>query len=273
MGYSVDVTSQTFSADVLEASFQQPVLVDFFAQWCGPCKMLKPVLEQVAQEYDIIVAKVDIDQHPDLAKTYGVEGVPDVRVVQQGEVKPGFVGMMPEPQLRQFLGNLNLQSVLEQRFDEIQTSLDSGDAGAIAQAQTQLQQLLNDYPDNRELRFQTAELLMQSGNLDAAQSALAAVIEGDRFGDALKGMLTLHHVCQHPTLDTDLDRAFVKAARLVTEDQDFEAAFEELLEIIRRDRQFRDDGARKTMLALFTLLGDTHPLTLTYRKQLMLALY
>ena len=125
MGVSVEVDSATFATEVLEASYQKPVLVDFFAQWCGPCKMLKPMLEALAQEYDFVLAKIDIDQSPDLAHTYKVEGVPDVRVVTQGDVNPGFVGVLPEPQLREFLRNLSLKSELDLGLEAVKAAIAS----------------------------------------------------------------------------------------------------------------------------------------------------
>ena len=92
MGISIEVDNTTFDTEVLKNSHKKPVLVDFYATWCGPCKMLKPILEKLVQEYDFILAKVDVDQNPHLAQTYGIEGLPDVRVVSVGEVKTGFVG-------------------------------------------------------------------------------------------------------------------------------------------------------------------------------------
>ncbi|MEB3268642.1 MAG: thioredoxin domain-containing protein, partial [Leptolyngbya sp.] len=112
MAQVLEVTSPTFEETVLEASLERPVVVDFYAQWCGPCQMLKPLLEDLAAEYDFTLAKVDIDQNPELARIYQVQGVPDVKVAVQGQLQSGFVGMLPEPQLREWLQTLGLQSGL-----------------------------------------------------------------------------------------------------------------------------------------------------------------
>ncbi len=126
MGISIEVDNTNFATEVLKNSHKKPVLVDFYATWCGPCKMLKPILEKLVQEYDFILAKVDVDRSPDLAQTYGIEGVPDVRVVTQGEVKPGFVGVLSEPKLRNFLGELNLHSELETNIQALKNLIKSG---------------------------------------------------------------------------------------------------------------------------------------------------
>ena len=104
-----DVNQSTFLAEVLEKSHQTPVVVDFFATWCGPCQMLKPLLEKLVPEYGLVLAKVDIDENPGLAQEYGVSGVPDVRIVVDGLVQPGFVGMLPEPKLREMLQRLKFK--------------------------------------------------------------------------------------------------------------------------------------------------------------------
>ncbi|UWU45879.1 thioredoxin family protein [Limnospira platensis] len=92
MGYAIDVNQDNFQAEVIDKSWETLVMVDFFATWCGPCQIMKPILERLTTEYDFILAKVDVDQNPELASQYGIQGVPDVRMVTKGEVKPGFVG-------------------------------------------------------------------------------------------------------------------------------------------------------------------------------------
>ena len=187
MGAVISVDQATFAAEVIEKSHQKPVLVDFFAPWCGPCQILKPLLEKLAQEYDFVLAKVDIDQSPDLAHTYGVGGVPDVKVAIDGTLTDGFVGMLPEPKLREFLAQLQITSLLD-------TALESIYADAAI------------------------------GNVEQAEARLTNLLE-------------------------------------------------QFLTILISDRRFRDDGARKAMLAIFDLLGDDHPLTKDYRKRLVMALY
>ena len=127
MGAIVEVSSATFDEDVLAQSFQKPVVVDFFAQWCGPCQMLKPLLEKMTTEYDFVLAKVDIDANPELARIYQVEGVPDIKVAVEGQMYKGFVGMLTEPQLRDFLEQLNLKSAFDEAIATLTVAKQAND--------------------------------------------------------------------------------------------------------------------------------------------------
>ncbi|NJL01223.1 MAG: tetratricopeptide repeat protein [Spirulinaceae cyanobacterium SM2_1_0] len=273
MGSVVEVTSTNFSTAVLQASYEQPVVVDFAATWCGPCQMLKPLLEKLVTEYDFILAKVDIDHSPDLARQYGVEGVPDVRVVQQGEVQPGFVGALAEPQLRAFLREqLQLESALDRGLREAQAAIDSGDRAA---AKRRFDRLFDEFPQQAVVALAAAKFLIQIGQAADAQPLLAAIDPGDRESyaraQALQGLVELHAAAQLAP-SSDLDRQFAAAAQLALA-EDYAGALQGLLEIVETSRKYRDDGARKAMLALFGWLGNENALTKQYQRQLMLALY
>lgn len=273
MGQSIEVTQEMFQTEVLEPSFNQPVLVDFFATWCGPCQLLKPMLEKLATEYDFILAKIDIDQNTELANAYQVEGVPDVRIVQDGEVLKGFVGVLPEPQIRELLANLGLQSTLDQSLAGVKQAIAEGN---LDRAQHTLNALLAELPDNPELQLTAAELSIQQQQYDQARTQLAALSPHDRtYGSrvqGLQGLLELHQTLSTLTVETPLDQIFLTAHQAAVAG-DYEAALNDFLTVIEKDRRYRNDGARKVMLTLFSLLGDDHPLTKTYRKRLMQALY
>ncbi|PSB29726.1 tetratricopeptide repeat protein [Stenomitos frigidus] len=273
MGAAISVNQTNFAAEVIEKSHQTPVLVDFFAQWCGPCQMLKPVLEKLSQEYNFVLAKVDIDQSPELAHTYGVEGVPDVKVVVDGKVTDGFVGMLPEPKLREFLAQLQITSILDEALESIYAD---AAIGKVEQAETCLLALLEQYPDNRGLILEAASFYIDADRLDVAESLLAKIPEYDKayFPDAktLRARLRFKQIALQPEGESDLDRAFQQAASLVLE-ENYPVALEQFLAILTKDRKFRGDGARKAMLSIFDLLGDDHPLTKDYRKRLVMALY
>ncbi|MGG6298251.1 tetratricopeptide repeat protein [Leptolyngbya sp. AN02str] len=273
MGSSVTVDATTFADEVIRKSYEQPVLVDFFAQWCGPCQMLKPMLEKLVKEYEFTLAKVDIDQSPELAREYGVEGVPDVRVVVEGQVMPGFVGVLPEPQLRQLLAQLNLSSTLEVALAQVRAAKA---AGRLSEAEQLLGALMGEYPENYELLLEVVQMLIQRDRLDEADQLLSAVLPQDQEmyarAQALRSLLSLKRELDEVPTDHELDRQFQTAVKH-TLSEEYEVALQSLLEIVERDRKYRSDGARKTMILVFDRLGSTHPLTGTYRRKLMSALY
>ncbi|MCY7286341.1 MAG: tetratricopeptide repeat protein [Cyanobacteria bacterium CAN_BIN43] len=272
MGVSVEVDSATFATEVLEASYQKPVLVDFFAQWCGPCKMLKPMLEALAQEYDFVLAKVDIDQSPDLAHTYKVEGVPDVRVVTHGDVNPGFVGVLPEPQLREFLSNLSLKSELDLGLEAVKAAIAQGD---LEQAKAFLGHLINEFPQSQKLAIAAAKFLISQGSFESTEKILATVPEEDREYypqvKALRELVSLKQESVNPMTHA-LDEPFFAAIEQVL-NENYEAALIQLLNLVSRSRKYRNDGARKAMVMVFELMGDENPLTNQYRRKLTSALY
>lgn len=272
MGYSIEINPNNFNAEVLEKSEGKPVVVDFFATWCGPCQILKPMLENLQKEYDFILAKVDIDQNPELANQYHVEGVPDVRIVDRGEVKPGFVGVIPEEQIRELLSQFNLKSGLETGLETIQTHLDSGD---LEQAKSLYNQLLEQYPNQPQLTIKAAQFMIQTDRTETAQALLNQISEYDRqYGTksaALKQLIELKTAADQ-TPETQLDRDFTEACQL-TLAENYDAALPQFLKIVEQDRQYKQDGARKAMLTIFELLGNDHNLTREYRQKLMLSLY
>jgi putative thioredoxin len=273
MGQVIEVTSPTFEETVLEASLDQPVVVDFYAQWCGPCQMLKPLLEGLAEEYGFTLAKVDIDQNPELARIYQVEGVPDVKVATQGQLQPGFVGMLPEPQLRDWLSQLGLQSALERSLAEIATAEQQGNTAA---ASAQYATLLERYPNRPEVTLAAAQFHSTQGEIDRAQALLATVDSLARpYGDqaqALKALLDFHQVVAELVPSTPAEQLYYDGA-MAAIGQDYDTALEKFLALVERDRAYGKDAGRRALLTLFGVLGDDDARTVTYRKKLMQALY
>jgi putative thioredoxin len=272
MGQSIVVNQAEFDQAVLQPSFDRPVIVDFFATWCGPCQLLKPMLETLAQEYDFTLAKVDIDQNPELAKAFGVEGVPDVRIVTQGQVQEGFVGVLPEPQLRELLNGLGLRSALEDDLAALASAQAHGDLAEVLPA---LATLLTRYPNNGQILLKAAQVYLAQGDDALAAQYLDLIDPSDRTtadqADGLRGLVTLRQTLTDLG-DSELDMAFGKAGHAALAG-DFALALEGFLGVVERDRTYRSDAGRKAMLTVFKLLGDSDPLTLTYRKRLMQALY
>jgi putative thioredoxin len=268
----ITVTAATFATEVLAASRQRPIVVDFFATWCGPCQMLKPMLEKLTAEYNIPLAKVDIDAEPELAQTYGVQGVPDVRVVLDGQVQEGFVGMLTEPKLRQFLENLSRRADLSQRLDAL---FAEAEAGQIDSAETKLKALLAEYPNDAGLLLEAANFYLEAGQPTVAETLLGRISLYDRTyaerADGLRALIQFKQILQTEPA-SELDRLYHTAVEQALA-QDYETALVGFLAIVQRDRLYRQDGARKAMLTVFNLLGADHPLTRDYRKQLTMALY
>lgn len=277
MGQSITVTQANFEADVLVPSVDQVILLDFYATWCGPCQILKPMLEKLAQEYEITVAKVDIDQNPDLARAFRVEGVPDVRIVSQGQVMEGFVGVLPEAEIRERLAQLGLQSTLTQALDRFALVQSTGDAEAV---QAGLAELLTQFPENPAVLITATQMYLRQGAVDLARQYLDLIPTTDHavgrsMAQTVAGLreaITLHQTLADPTEDSPLDVAYQQGCAAVFAG-DYGAALETFLAIVQRDRRFRNDGARKAMLTVFKCLGDGDALTTTYRKRLMQALY
>lgn len=273
MGAIVEVTGPTFEADVLEQSFQKPVVVDFFAQWCGPCQMLRPLLEKLTLEYDFVLAKVDIDQSPELARIYQVEGVPDVKVAVQGEIYNGFVGMLSESQIRDFLAQLDLRSSLEEALEALQAAKEDGNTVQLGDRYTTL---LQQYPDRPELLLEAAQFHLSQGQLDQAQVLLDQIDPLQRpYGEqatAMRSLIDFHQTVAELVPESESDQLYLAGAKAAIV-EDYEQAMEQFLTLVQRDRQYRHDAGRKALLTLFGVLGDEHPFTQRYRKRLMQALY
>lgn len=274
MGSSIVATQSNFEVEVIQASYQTPVLVDFFATWCGPCQMLKPILEKLVQEHNFILAKVDIDQNPELANAYAVEGVPDVRIVQKGTMTNGFVGVLPEPKLRELLSDrLKLKSAIEVELDAIHQARQSGNT---AEVQERFLNLIEQYPQNRRLLLDAAHFFRETGDLDKAEYLSSQILEHEKEflaeAQTLKALIQFQRDVDAPILDSESDSLYIEGAKLVLQ-QEYEAALEHFLTLAGRDRKYRNDGARKAMISIFNLLGDDHPLTSQYRKRLMQTLY
>ncbi|MBE9115100.1 tetratricopeptide repeat protein [Lusitaniella coriacea LEGE 07157] len=272
MGYSVDVNGENFKVEALEVSYEKPVFVDFFATWCGPCQLLKPLLEKLVQEYDFVLAKVDIDQNPDLARQFNIEGVPDVRIILKGEMYPGFVGAVSESQLRELLEKLNLESDLELKLEDVKSAIASKDA---KRAKAIFDELFEKYPKNERITLEAAKFLLRIDKTSAAEQMLETIdIQNKEYytqAQSIRAMIQFKQFAESSGED-ELDRLFSQAAQS-TLSADYERALQLFLTVLQKSRKYREDGARKAMISIFNLLGNEHPLTQQYQQELTLALY
>lgn len=266
MGYSIEVDSTNFDSDVIEKSYLNTVILDFYALWCGPCKLVKPMLEKLAGEYNFILAKIDIDKSPELAERYDVEGVPDVRIVSKGEVLPCFVGALPEEQIRDLFSRLDLQSELETGLAEIKEAIALEDFSSAKQL---FDHLFPKYPNEPQLVIMAVKFLIRLEKWSDAYRLLSAIKEENPL---VKGWKTLLEFQQLPQENHPLDPIFFAGINFALK-EDYASALDKLVTVVAESRKYRQDAARKAMIALFQILGINHPLTQEYQEKLTYMLY
>jgi putative thioredoxin len=281
--HSIDVTTATFEAEVLERSRALPVLVDFWAPWCGPCRVLKPILEKLAVEFagKFALAKVNTDENPEVAQRYGVRGIPNVKAFVAGEVADEFTGALPETGVRGFLARL-IPSPAEERR---RAALAASSAGDVSAAEAFLREALSIDPRLDAARVDLAELLVAKGDFTGAHAVLADVVDelSDDRARALRARVALGlkaaSLASASVLKAavearpgDLDARLAYAERLAV-DGALEPAMDHLVEVVRGDRGERRERARKALVDLFGLAADRPDLVGEYRRRLAAALY
>lgn len=278
--FAFDVDAGTFPQVVLEGSRQTPVVVDFWAPWCNPCRVLKPLLEKLAEEYQgkFILAKVDSDQNQAIAAQYGVRGIPSVKAFVDGRIVDEFSGALPESQVREFL-----QRLIPSRAEELRRAAgEARAAGAADQALQLLAEASRLEAGNEAVRLDAADLLLELGELDEAKRLLDSLSPATREQDATRQLLAKWTFAQGSGGDEAALRDRIAArpedmqprqdlANLLIAQGRHQEGLEQLLEMVRINRAWNDDAPRKSMLAVFNLLG-AHPLVPEFRRRLASAL-
>lgn len=267
---------------LLETSMQVPVLLDCWAPWCQPCKTLTPVLEKLTREYGgaFLLAKLNIDDNQDIAAQLGVRSVPDVKLISQGGLVDQFQGALPEKEIREWLGRYFPAPEAAPASPEEQAAeaLAAGDA---ATARALYEELVQQYPQHYAYQVELARALVAEGRHDEARSLLDNLPPEERDAAPARGVrASIEFTEEAPSREElatlegrdDSEAHFKRALRQVA-DGDYEAGLEGLLELLKRDRAYGDDAARKTLLRVFDALGADHPLTVTYRRKLFTLLY
>ena len=295
----IDVTIANFDAEVIEASQTTPVLVDFWAPWCGPCKSLGPVLEKVEAAYNgrFKLVKINSDDEQELAGAFGIRSIPTCVLMIEGKPVDGFMGALPEGQVKAFLDkHLPAEEELQAQAEE-EEALAALDDGDVETALAKLQQAVDTDPNNDDARFDLVKLLLQQGFEDEAKVAFAPVIAksaGVRKLDALNHWIKALDAVAHLSDAASAEAQF--HAKISTNRRDFEARFalaqlrmaqqrwtdamDELLDILMRDKTWNSDLARKTFIAILEIIdvpkpkvADGHippedPTVATYRRRL-----
>jgi putative thioredoxin len=280
-----DATQANFEAEVINASFDQPVLVDFWATWCGPCKTLGPLIEKVVGEYAgaVKLAKVDCDKEQQLAAMFGVRSIPTVVLVRDGQLVDGFTGALPESALREFLAR-HVEPAAEAPADETPDVVDTP-VESPEQAIARIQQEIARQPDKAELKLDLALAEMRAGNAAAAQAeldALPANLASDERTRRLRGQLEFASVLKDAPSAAELRQRIehdpgdheardLLGVRLLL-DGDPAGGLDQFLHVLRADRHWNDGQARKRLVAAFDVLDDAE-LVGTYRRKMSSLLF
>ncbi len=279
-----DVTTATFEKDVLQASLEVPILIDFWAEWCGPCKSLGPLLEKVVDDYNgaVKLAKVDVDKEQQLAGMFGVRSIPTVVLVRDGQIVDGFASALPEGQIREFLAK-HVQPLPAN--DAPVDVVEAAPVESPEQVITRLQQEIAAQPDKAELKLDLAVAYMQTGNSKAAEAeldALPANLESDDRARRLRNQLEFAAVLAQAPAETEL------RARVERDGNDFEArdllgvrlmiggnaeaGLDQFLEVLKADRTWNDGLAKRRLIAAFGVLDDAE-LVAGYRRRMSSLLF
>lgn len=282
--YIFDATLENFQQGVLDNSHKVPVLVDFWADWCQPCKMLMPILDKLVNEFDgkIVLAKVNSDQQAELSTRYQVRGIPNVKLFRNGQMVDEFTGVQTEDTIRAMI-----ERHLPNELDDLRNqALAMIREGNMAGGHELLLEVEQKDPRHVLVQIDLAHLEAQKGDYEAARDRLLTLGSDSRekpevvsllakmeFAAAAREAHDKQTLLEQIEADAKNSAARFQLASLCVMEGDYETALEQLLQILMRDRKYNDDAGRRAMLSIFAMLGGDHPLTATYRRKMFNAMH
>ena len=286
-----DTSLATFATDVLDASMEVPVIVDFWAPWCGPCKQLGPLLERAVEQTKgaVRLVKVNIDENPEIAQQLRIQSIPTVYAFKNGQPVDGFMGALPESQIKTFVQGLHgpgggdAAAAEEDALELAAKALAESDFSTAAQI---FGHILQEDPGNPKAVAGLARCYLGSGDLERAKNTLGLVRPDGKADESIRAVEAELSLREHAASAGDLDPLRAKVAADPADMQarfdlataleakgDRDAAIEELLEIVRRNRKWNEDAARKQLVVLFDAMGPADPRTLAARRRLSSLLF
>ncbi len=266
----MDYEMKDFNKDVLERSHVIPVLVDFWAEWCGPCRTLGPILERLANKYNdrFALVKLNTDEDKEIAAQYGVRGIPNVKLFIKGEVADEFTGALPEHSVEQWINKV----IPGKYTEEIEKAREFLNQGADEKAASLLEKLTKKEPDNTTIKVLLARSILFKDYEKAQKLVMESEVDVEN-AELIDSIKTFSHLFSLNNLNGSDAAAEYTSAISELRNKNFDAALEKFIEVIKTDRTLDDDGARKACIAIFKYLGEENEITLRHRRDFGSALY